>query len=106
MYLIDGPCLHNLAFNLGLLTTKKIPWSACMRVPPQKPCTRKHYKHLRDLSNLTKFRAVQESINPATHQFTGSTAIFAGLVYDAMTARIVPDTTPGAAPGSLMVNTA
>ena len=106
MYLIGGPCLHNLAFNLGMLTTKNEPWAACMRVLPQKPCTRKHYKNLKDISNLTKFRSVMDSINPATRQFTGSTAIFAGLVHKAMEARIVPDTTSGAAPGSLMVNTA
>jgi mannitol-1-phosphate/altronate dehydrogenase len=60
---------------------------------------------LKDIGNVAKFQSVMEQLNPSTHSFTGSTLIFATQVYSAMVDRIVPDTTAGAAPGALMVNT-
>jgi len=72
--------------------------------PAATPCRRKHYKSLKDIGNVTKFQAVMEQLNPATHSFTGSTLIFATQVYSAMADRVVPDTSAGAAPGALMVN--
>ena len=80
------------------------PFAACTK-PTSAPCRRRHYRSLKDISNVPKFQSVMESINPATHKFSPSTVLFATQVYTAMAARLVPDTTAGAAPGSLMVNT-
>ena len=87
-----------------MLSVNGGPFAQCAK-PASAPCRRRHYKSLKDIGNVSKFQAVMESISPATHKFSPSTAVFATQVYTAMGSRLVPDTTAGAAPGSLMVNT-
>ena len=55
---------------------------------------------------MKTFRALMESINPATSTvLRGSSALLAQSIYDNMASRIVDNTAVGAAPGSKMVNT-
>jgi hypothetical protein len=88
-----------------MVNGKNIPYGRCNK-PITNPCHRKHYQSLKEVSDLTKFRALMESINPRTLTvLTGNSAILAENIYANMELRIVDNTAVGAAPGSKMVNT-
>ena len=100
-----NPCLHQLAYVCGMVNSRLQPYFQCNK-PATNPCKRKHYGSLVEVSNLKTFRALMESINPATSTvLRGSSALLAQSIYDNMASRIVDNTAVGAAPGSKMVNT-
>ena len=102
MFVVIGPCLHQLAFVLGMMNPRGFPYLACNK-PGATKCNRKHYKSLQELSDLTKFKEVMESINSRTAtNLTGNTAIMADHVYNMMLTKIIDDP---AVPGAKMVNT-
>ena len=98
-----GCCLHQLAFICGLVNPRSnVPYLPCKPFGNTK-CKRKHYQTLHELSNLTKFREVVDSIDSRTSTYlTGTTQIFADAIHAHMLTRIIDNPL---IPGAKMVNT-
>jgi hypothetical protein len=85
-----------------MMNARGYPYLRCNKTPNAK-CNRKHYNSLNELSDLTKFQEVMESINSRTSNvLSGNTAILADHVYNMMSTKIVDNP---AVPGTKMVNT-
>jgi hypothetical protein len=100
-------CIQELAHTLKMFDAAGVAMSPCSHVTASgAPCGREHVKSLTQYSDLKKFKqligrveAVVKGTKKAKAQFFGQ-QVLANLKF-----RIVPNTAPGVAKGTMMVNT-